>query len=538
MKRVLMLAAENGLLAGAKVGGMADVIKDLPGALYPLKVYVDVVMPSYGFLHRQTAAVNIATISLTFYGEPHWVDLYRAPHPQFPALNLYLLDHPLFEDGGKIYSPSSKERPFADDANKFALFCAAVAEGLVCGALSMPDCLHLHDWHCGVMALLRACSPGHQALQSIPTVMSIHNLAIQGTRPLTQEHSSLQAWFPKLYASLDREKLDKITDPHYPNCFNPMRCAIVFCDKVHLVSPSYAREVLLPSDHGKGFYGGEGLEYDLAHKQAQQCLFGILNGCDYPLESKKGRKLSVRKALGAGGIDSLSLLLDSAEQALQGWLSLHSYVRSVDQIALLTLGRLRRLIASSIEPRMILTSVGRLTDQKMRILCHRDTAGQSAIEKLLTLLDKTTPKGVFILLGSGDEALETLLTKLASKHNNLLFLNGFDLPLSQALYDGGTLFIMPSSFEPCGISQMLAMRSGQPCLVHGVGGLKDTVIDGEDGFVFSGRDLSQQAEQLLSRFNQLQGMFGSATWQKICDNASQKRFSWQGSAKQYLDLLY
>lgn len=538
MKRVLMLAAENGLLPGAKVGGMADVIRDLPGALYPLNVCVDVAMPSYGFLHRQTAALKIATVTLSFYGEPHWVDLYQAPHPEFPELNLYLFDHPLFEDGGKIYSPSSGDRPFADDANKFALFCAAVAESLVTGALSMPDYLHLHDWHCGVMAFLRACSPYHQALQSIPVVMSIHNLAIQGTRPLSQEHSSLQAWFPAQYASLDDDKLSSITDPQHPNCFNPMRCAIVFSDRVHLVSPSYANEVLLPSNHDKGFYGGEGLEKDLALKQAQKGVFGILNGCEYPPETKKSRKISVKKALESGGLDSLNLLLDSAEQAIQAWLADKPYVRSVDQIALLTLNRLRRSCSENIEPRVIFTSVGRLTDQKMRILCYQDSSGVSTLEKLLIRLASTAPKGVFILLGSGDDQIEAQLTKLASKFNNLLFVNGFDLPLSQALYDHGSLFMMPSSFEPCGISQMLAMRSGQPCLVHGVGGLKDTVTDGEDGFVFTGGDLPEQAEQLLNRFNQLQGMMGTPKWQKICDSASQKRFSWQGSAQQYVDLLY
>ncbi|QYK03225.1 glycogen/starch synthase [Shewanella psychrotolerans] len=538
MKRVLMLAAENGLLPGAKVGGMADVIRDLPGALYPLNVCVDVAMPSYGFLHLETASVKIATITLAFYGEPYWVDLYQASHPQFPELNLYLFDHPLFEDGGNVYSPSSGDRPFADDANKFALFCAAVAEGLVTSVLSTPDCLHLHDWHCGVMAFLRACSPYHQRLQSIPVVMSIHNLAIQGTRPLTQEHSSLQAWFPTLYPLLEPDKLKCITDPQYPNCFNPMRCAIVFSDRVHLVSPSYANEVLLPSNHDKGFYGGEGLENDLALKQAHKGVFGILNGCEYPFSTEKKRKVSVKKNVETGGSDALNILLDSAEQAIQTWLADHAYVRSVDQIALLTLNRLRRSCCGSVEPSLILTSVGRLTEQKMRIMCYRDASGVSTLAKLLSQLQSTTPKGVFILLGSGDEKIEAQLTKLASKFNNLLFINGFDLPLSQALYDHGSLFIMPSSFEPCGISQMLAMRSGQPCLVHGVGGLKDTVTDGEDGFVFTGEDLSEQADQLLNRFNQLQEMMMTAKWQQICDSASQKRFSWQRSAQQYVDLLY
>ncbi|WP_309147281.1 glycogen/starch synthase [Shewanella marisflavi] len=111
LKRVLMVAAENGALKGAKVGGMADVIRDLPAALYPLGVCSDVIMPSYGFLHRQQGAEFLGELVVNFYGEPHWLGLYRAVHPSLPEVNLYLLDHPLFDQGGRSIPQAAVSAP-------------------------------------------------------------------------------------------------------------------------------------------------------------------------------------------------------------------------------------------------------------------------------------------------------------------------------------------------------------------------------------------------------------------------------------------
>ncbi|MCG9711254.1 glycogen/starch synthase [Shewanella insulae] len=537
MKRVLMVAAENGALKGAKVGGMADVIRDLPGALYPLGVCSDVIMPSYGFLHRQEGAEPLGELVVDFYGQPHWLTLYRASHPSLPEVNLFWLDHPLFDQGGKIYTPGASDRPFAEDANKFALFCLGVAKAVLSGLMPRPDHLHLHDWHCGVLALLRAFAPEYGALQAIPCVLSIHNLAIQGARPLTQEHSSLQAWLPGLFASLERDALNQVIDPRYPQCFNPLRAAIVLSDRVHLVSPSYAQEVLRPSSPEKGFIGGEGLEADLQQKQQAGALHGILNGCEYPSNKRSGQ-LSKRQALLRGNTDKLLPLIDRAEQAIGGWLCQTPWVRSVDQQALLTLARLRRLSEFQDAPRLLLTSVGRLTDQKMAILSYRDQQGISTLEHLLKLLAEHAPNGLMAILGSGDQVIEAQLAQLAGRYQNLLFINGFDLPLSDTLYECGNLFIMPSSFEPCGISQMMAMRAGQPCLVHGVGGLKDTVSHGEDGFVFYGDGLAEQSSALLDILAQTLPLVGKETWHGICEKASQKRFSWGASAKRYCQHLY
>jgi starch synthase len=108
------------------------------------------------------------------------------------------------------------------------------------------------------------------------------------------------------------------------------------------------------------------------------------------------------------------------------------------------------------------------------------------------------------------------------------------------LYRAGDLFLMPSSFEPCGISQMLAMRATQPCVVHATGGLQDTVVDRRTGFVFDGSSPQQQARNFVASVVsalQLRNSDDDA-WQKICIRAASVRFSWSKSARQTIELLY
>lgn len=102
------------------------------------------------------------------------------------------------------------------------------------------------------------------------------------------------------------------------------------------------------------------------------------------------------------------------------------------------------------------------------------------------------------MLGNGDAQLSTKLTKLAHRYDNFLFLEGYIDTLPHLLYRDGDLFLMPSSFEPCGIGQMFAMRNGQPCVLHDVGGLKDTVEHGRTGFVYEGANPNEQAKRFFS----------------------------------------
>ena len=127
-----------------------------------------------------------------------------------------------------------------------------------------------------------------------------------------------------------------------------------------------------------------------------------------------------------------------------------------------------------------------------------------------------------------------------AEHDNFLFLRGFALELGDAMYQLGSLFCMPSSFEPCGISQLLAMREGTPCLVHQVGGLKDTIAEGVNGFTFTGNSPKQQSQQLLTALQRALAVYHNepSQWQTLCAQAKNTRFDWHQVAVSYLEQLY
>ena len=148
--------------------------------------------------------------------------------------------------------------------------------------------------------------------------------------------------------------------------------------------------------------------------------------------------------------------------------------------------------------------------------------------------------GAYIFVGNGLEEYEKMLSDVMQRHERFIFLNAYSEAISGDLYRGGTLFLMPSSFEPCGISQMIAMREGQPCLVHAVGGLNDTVSNAVNGFSFAGTTLPEQADAFVAAAQRAMNMFlkEPLQWNAIRSKALASRFTWDKSAKEYLDLLF
>lgn len=523
-KTILMMAAENDALPNAKVGGIGDVVRDLPNALAAQGCRVHVIIPSHGFLHR-SAAQELATFPVLFGGGVEQVKLYRWDTPgegeaEVPGVRQWVVDHPGFYPcgAGQIYCNDGNDRPFASDAGKYALFCAAVGQAILNESFGRVDILHLHDWHSAVLAVLREYDPHYARLQALHTVYSIHNLSLQGTRPMRGDASALETWFPRL--QYDQAV---ICDPREMHCFNPMRAAIALADKVHAVSPTYAQEIQQPSQAAHHIYGGEGLETDLVAAAKQQRLEGILNGCEYPADAKYPKLNKTR----------LAAIID---EALLRWVAKSAVMLSAHWIAR---ERLQQWCAKR-ERGLLVTSVGRITEQKVRLLRHQVTyqnKHQSVLQHLLELLGD---QGVFLLLGSGDTDYEKFLQEVSGYCPNFIFLRGYSDELSQAIYNSGDLFIMPSSFEPCGISQMLAMRAGQPCLVHGVGGLNDTVIDDVNGFVFRGGNGDEQALQLLDRFGEVlqTSKKNPQRLQAIAMEAAKARFTWESVAAEYLQKLY
>lgn len=507
---ILMVGAENDRLPNCKVGGVADVIRDIPYALNQQGINVSVVVPDYGQagLNRQF----IADIAVPFRQHLETASLWLVESSE--GVNQYVVSHSLFSDnGGKIYCDDGAHRPFASDATKFAFFSAVVCEIIEHRIINDLDVIHLHDWHAAGVSVLAKFSPRFVYLKTLKLVYTVHNLALQGIRPFNHDESSLEAWFPTL--NYDGHQ---ICDHQYPHCYNPMRSGLNLCDVIHVVSPTYSFEVQESSRPDEGFFGGEGLEHDMRLAASQGRLFGILNGCNYDRVEKPT----------IGYFD----YLNEAEKCIFKWMSKSHILETKQYIA-----HQRLLAWKEVPEKPIISSIGRITDQKVLLLLQKSNQG-IVLDDLALIADKHNTN--IIILGSGDPYIESQLMQVMARRDNVLFLNGYDQKLGDELYPLGKLFLMPSSFEPCGISQMLAMRDGQPCLVHGVGGLKDTVSNFESGFVFNGNTINEQITNLTDLFNQSLELLqqNPQKYSEISANAKSSRFTWSSIAKQYIDKLY
>ena len=514
---VLMVAAENDSLPGGKVGGMGDVLRDLPPALAGLGCEVTVISPAYGRLDDLRVTRRITELNVRFRGVANRVGVVEVSGKEsVPRVRHVVLDHGAFSPCGRgvIYCNDPPERPFATDASKFALFSAAVADAAKSGCLGDIDVLHLHDWHTTILLVLRRCHAAYRKLRSLRCVFTLHNLSLQGVRPLRGDDSALESWFPGL-----RYEQAQVTDPRWPDCINLMAVGIRLADAVHTVSASYCDEILLPSDvSGAGYYGGEGLEADLVAAHAQGRLHGFLNGCEYP------SKLPA--------VPEWKGLAEMMRAENLRWAGAATQVSGAHFVAQTRLNEL-----TTKRPKTLLTSVGRMTSQKVRLLSQPASDGRAALEGVL---DAVGDEGLLVMLGSGDPEFEKFFAVTSARRRNLLFLCGYSDALSQALYGAGDLFLMPSSFEPCGISQMLAMRAGQPCLVHLVGGLKDTVKPGINGFGFNGSSLVEQADGLVVALRDALTLRAkhAPRWDAMRKAAARARFRWRANAEACLKLLY
>ncbi|MFK7892030.1 MAG: glycogen synthase [Granulosicoccus sp.] len=518
---ICMLAAENDNIPGGKVGGIGDVIRDIPSALARLgspahDIKVTVMIPAYGALHLLPDAVRQDVFTTGFRAKTERIELFEYQPGKHAGVRYLMLHHPLFAAGGagRVYCDDDTGQPFATDASKFALFSIACITAIRDGIVSSPDVLHLHDWHTALAKVLIHYDDSFSALRDVRCVYSIHNLALQGIRPFAENSSSLQAWFPHLH--YDSETL---ADPRWPHCINPVASAIRLASRVHTVSPSYAEEILFANNEEQGFHGGEGLENDLQHASDEGRLIGIINGIDY--SATAARKLA------------WGTFLEKMSDELLKVTGAHEQLRSVDYVAH------QRLLQWQYKdrPDHVITSVGRLTTQKIALLLEPRSDGNVPLEEILSSLNG---RGIFILLGSGDRALEATCRKMAARYSHFVFISQYSTRLSSLLFSNGDLFLMPSSFEPCGISQMLAMQHGQPCIAHAVGGLIDTIHDDVDGFLFHGEDIEAKRQALVQRFNQVINLRETrpTKYSALSEVARKQRFDWEDSAKRYLQELY
>ncbi len=494
------------------MGSVGDVVCELSKALAGLGCRPQILTPSYGCLHEAKGRKRRAEFEVRFRHDSHTVTAWSVPGATDGVRHI-VLDHAGFAPGepGRIYvGDDDGGAPYAADADKFAFFCAAAAVFLN-GRKRRPDVVHLHDWHTGMLAVLREFDPRLDGLLEVPFVFTIHNLAHQGQRPMVGDTSSLAAWYPWI-----RVDTERVSEPRALEVFNPMAAAIRLCDRVNALSPSYADEIQNPTDSEAGFIGGEGLETVLREAGDAGRLSGILNGCDYSDPGKV--KL---------GWQAFVLLTKTTIEGFEA-----STPHPAHRLALRRLEALPKR-----RPLHVLTSVGRIVHQKVRLFFEPTLSGSTALEDILANLGGN---GLLVLVGTGDTNYEQELLDIARENENLIYVAGNSASLAEAVFAAGDLHLKPSSFAPSELGQLEAMRFGQPCVAHAVGALRDTIDDGVNGFVFEGKTPGDQAESFVRRVAQVLAARHDDPlyWHSLRDAARSVRFDWPASARRYVKELY
>ncbi len=472
---VLFAAAE--IVPFAKAGGIADVVGALPIAMKKLGVDVRIVIPRYETLAGNPQVEVVLDDVLVKVGniEEHCT-VYQTQLPQ-TTIPVYFIENGTYLSRGPIYNEHGQENPFAE-MSRFLFFSSAVA-AVIPKLGWTPDVVHCHDWHTGILPTLL----GRAGMGDIRTVITIHNIAHQG---VWNPHDIMT--FLRI-ADTEQGCNLGVRDAH--GNFNVLQQGIMNATVVNTVSPTYAKEILTPEF-------GEGLQNTLNAQQGK--LTGILNGINTA---------------------RLDPMIDKDLVARYDRNSLDK--KTKNKLALQEQCGLEQ------DPTIpILGFVGRLAGQK----------GIDLILENCTLIAKAGMQ--LVLLGTGLPDIERKIAAAAKKHASHVHANlGFDNAFAQRIYAGCDLVLVPSSFEPCGLVQLIAMRYGTPAIVRATGGLKDTVPDVDAdpirglGFSFdqfTGKALWKATIRSMKWYN------NPKKWRMLTMRCMDQDFSWDASAKKYLTL--
>ncbi len=370
---------------------------------------------------------------------------------------------------------------FDDEAERYTFFCKAVLASLP-RIKFCPDVIHLHDWQTAIISLLKQVHHGEDPFyQQIKMVFTIHNLQYQGIFP--------KAVLPELLdLSWDYYTPERI---EFFDNVNFLKAGLVYSQRITTVSQTYAEEIQHP-------FFGEQLDGLLQSRRDQ--LVGIVNGIDYHEYDPE---------------------TDPYIYKGYGWNSLRYKVENKL--------RLQRDLNLPVDRKIpIIGVVSRLANQK----------GLDLITRVLKdILDLSVQ---LVVLGTGDPGYEEMLRQAATRYPDRMSANLlFDNSLAHQIYAGADLFLMPSRFEPCGLSQLIAMRYGCLPIVRETGGLRDTVIPYNEmtregyGFTFT----NYNAHDMLCTIDRALSFYrDKPAWTRMRKTAMQLDFSWRSSATRYREL--
>lgn len=462
-----------------KTGGLGDVAGSLPAALVRAGAEVIVMVPKYATIKDEYKAQM-----------EHFSDFYVSLGWRNEYCGLEKLEH-----DGVTYMFIDNERYFArdypygffDDGERFAFFSKAITESLQHLPAGFEcDILHCNDWQTALAPVfLREFYQGLPLYDRVKTVFSIHNVAFQGQ-----------------FSDIVME--DILGVAHIPAAASQLRCdacsinymlgALRYADAITTVSPTYANEIQTPEF-------GEGLDGVL--RERSYALQGILNGID------------------VAGFDPATDKRIAANYTVED--------RSGKAVCKAKLQEELGLEVRDDRPLMVM--VTRLTRQK-------------GMDLVMYALDRILAGGVQVaVLGTGDRDYEDGLRYFQDKYPGTMAARiEFDPALSQRMYAAADMFLMPSKFEPCGLSQIIAMRYGTLPIVRETGGLKDTVIPyneftGEGtGFSFTNFNGDEMGDAVFRAARLFWD--NRDAWNQLVTQAMSQDFSWTRSADKYLDLYF
>jgi starch synthase len=391
-----------------------------------------------------------------------------------------LVDCPDLFDRESLYGVDGRDYP--DNARRFAVLVRAALE--FAGRRGKPSVVHAHDWQAALAPVyLRTLYASHPVLAGTPSVFTIHNIAYQGLFEAD--------WLPRLDLPWDLYTIERL---EYWGRISLLKGGINDADAITTVSPRYAREVQTP-EFGFGFDG------ILRRRSAD--LVGVLNGIDTDEWDPSGDPY-LPVPFDADHLDGK----DAAKREV-----LARYGLPADEAAM---------------KRPLIGMISRMVDQKGFDLIA------SVADELLMLA------ATWVVLGTGETRYQDLWTSLAARHAARVGVRiGFDEALAHLIEAGADLFLMPSRFEPCGLNQMYSLRYGTVPVVHGVGGLADTVRDyrpgnaRSTGFVFreyTGRALVAALGRALSLFED------RPRWRGLQAAGMRQDNSWDRSARKYVKI--
>lgn len=472
----ILFAASEGV-PFVKTGGLADVVGSLPKCIDKQYFDVRVIIPKYACM-KQEMKDKMQYVT-HFYMDFNWKRVYVGVLEAIEdGVHYYFIDNEYYFNGPKVYSDSP-----VWEIERYAFFSKAALSVLPVVGFQ-PDVVHCHDWQTGLIPVyMKERFREGDFFRGMKSVITIHNLKFQGKWD-TRTVRSITG-LPEYYFTPD--KLEAYKDA------NLLKGGIVYADAVTTVSSTYAEEIKTP------FYG-EGLDGLLRARSGD--LRGIVNGIDYTDFNPETDKYIVKP------YNAVNFRKEKVKnkRALQQELGLAQDDR-----------------------KMMIGLVSRLTDQK-------------GLDLIAYVMDELCQDDIqLVVLGTGEDRYENMFRHFAWKYGDKVSANiYYSDALSHKIYASCDAFLMPSLFEPCGLSQLMALRYGTIPIVRETGGLKDTVQAYNEyestgtGFSFT----NYNAHEMLNTIRYAEQIYydKKREWNKMIDRAMAADFSWEVSARKYQEM--